>query len=385
MRLTNGCWLYEVLVVIGSYDAAACRGLVPMEKLRHSLRRYWFWIVVVLGALAVVGVLYSLVGVRPPKEFTIATGRQDGAYYFYAQEYQRRFAELGYTLNIRETAGTIDTIERLERGEVDVGFVQNTAIGSSPSSPLTTLAAVFYEALWVFYRDDLAVNPSRISELAGLRINIGEEGSASNQAILGFLAMNSISDQNAILSTLPTQEAAQRLKDGELDVVMTVLGASSPLVSDLSTTPGIGLAPVRRAAAYASRYKNLVEVMLPEGVIDFAGDVPPADTPLLATRATLVAGPTLHPDLAQLLLIVAGQIHSQGGIFEMPQEFPAPTSVVFPMNTNAVRYLESGSTLLERYFPLSLASRLERLFLLFLPIALIAYPILRGTMVMRRC
>ena len=35
---------------------------------------------------------------------------------------------------------------------------------------------------------------------------------------------------------------------------------------------------------------------------------------------------------------------------------------------------------MERYVPLSLASRLERLFLLFLPIALIAYPLVRGTL-----
>jgi len=348
--------------------------------MRNRLQSYWFWIVLVLGALAIIGVLYSLVGVQPPKEFTIATGRQGGTYYLFAQEYQRRFTELGYTLNIRETAGSIETIELLESGEVDVGFVQNTALGSTPSSPLTTLAALFYEALWIFYREDLAVDPGRISELTGLRINIGEEGSASYQALLGLLAMNNINDQNATLTTLPNDEAAQRLKDGELDVVMTFLGANSPLVTDLATTPGIDLAPVRRAAAYASRYKNLAAVTLPEGVLDFTADVPPADTPLLATRATLVAGPTLHPDLANLLLIFAVQIHSQGGLFEAPHEFPAPTTVGIPMNADAERYLASGPTLLERYLPLSLASRLERFFLLLLPIVLIAYPILRGTL-----
>ena len=315
-----------------------------MEKLRDTLWRHWLWIAVVLGVLAAISVLYALVGVRPPKEFTIATGRQGGAYYFYAQEYQSRFAELGYTLNIRETAGTIETIELLENGEVDVGFVQNTAIGSSLSSPLTTLAAIFYEALWIFYRDDLAIDPNRIFELAGQRINIGEEGSGSSQAILGLLAMNGINDQNATLTTLPADEAAQRLKDGELDVVMTFLGATSPLVTDLATTEGIRLAPVRRAAAYASRYKNLVAVTLPEGVIDFTADVPPADTPLLATRATLVAGPTLHPDLAHLLVIVAAEIHRQGGIFEAPLEFPSRTSTGIPMNANAERYLASGPT-----------------------------------------
>ena len=113
-------------------------------------------------------------------------------------------------------------------------------------------------------------------------------------------------------------------------------------------------------------------------------DLPPADTPLLATRATLVAGAGLHPDLANLLLILAAEIHSQGGTFEAPREFPSPTSAGIPMNADAERYLASGPTLLERYFPLTLASRLERLFLLLLPIAMIAYTIVRGTISLGR-
>lgn len=266
-----------------------------MENLRNSLSRSWPWLVIGLAALAIFGIVSFLVGVRPPQEITIATGRQGGAYYRFAEQYQQRFAEEGFTLNIRETAGAIETIQLLESGEVDAGFVQNTAIGSTLDSPLTTLAALYYEALWIFYRDELAIEPGRISDLVGLRINIGEPGSAGNLAISGLLAMNGISEETTSISTLPDGEAAEQLKAGDLDVVLTFLGATSPLVSDLLTTPGIALAPIRRAAAYAARYKNLAKVTLPEGVIDFDADVPPADTPMLASRATLVAGPTLQP------------------------------------------------------------------------------------------
>ena len=351
-----------------------------MDKLRNGIQKYWFWLAVVLGVLALIIIIYSLVGVRPPKELTIATGREGGAYYLFAKEYQRRFAEQGYTLNIRETAGTIETIELLETGEVDVGFVQNTALASSDSSGVTTLAALYYEALWIFNREDLDVDPGTIPELEGLRINAGEAGSAGNQAALGFLNMNGINGQNATITSLPDGEAAQRLKDGDLDVMMTFLGAFSPMITDLLTTPGIELAPVRRAKAYSSLYKNLTEVILPEGVLDLAADIPPADVPLLATRATLVAGPTLHPDLANLFLIFADEIHGAGGIFETPGEFPSPAMFGIPMNADAERYLSNGPTLLERYFPLTVASRLERLLLLLLPVVIIAYPLLRGTL-----
>jgi hypothetical protein len=120
------------------------------------------------------------------------------------------------------------------------------------------------------------------------------------------------------------------------------------------------------------------EVHLAEGVMDLARNIPPRDTPLIAARATLVAGPNLHPDLARLLLIIATDVHESGGILEDPKEFPSATFVGIPMNADAQRYLENGPTGLERYLPLWLASRLERLIFLLLPVAIIVYPLLRG-------
>lgn len=349
-----------------------------MRKFRDTFESYYGIILIGLVAITVLMLSLYLLGKRPPKEFTIATGREGGAYYAYAQIYQQRFAELGYTLNIRETAGGVETIELLESGAVDAGFVQNTLLGSTPESGLSTLAAIYYEPLWILYRDDLGIHPASIADLAGLRLNIGEAGSATNQAMLGLLALNGVSEQDATLTTLPMDEAAARLEAGELDALAMFAGAESTQIIDLMTTPGVRLLPIERAKAYASRFKNLSAVVVPEGVIDLANDVPPEDTPLVAAQATLVAGPSFHPDLARLLLIVAAEIHRQGGILEAPNEFPSATYVGIPMNDDATRYLTNGPTFLEGYLPLWLASRLERLALLALPALLILYPILRS-------
>jgi hypothetical protein len=346
-------------------------------------RRDWFdpfmsWLLVGLAALVGLAILVVLLGWQPPEDSTIATSREDGAYYAFAEEYRDRFAELGYTLTIRETAGGIETIELLNRGEVDAGFVQNTVSPGSASPELSTLAAIYYEALWVFYRDDLPIDPTSAAELAGLHINVGEVGSATNEDALDVLALNGITEANATVSTLPTSEAAQRLKDGELDAVMIFAGAASPLVVNLLETPGMRLLPFRRAAAYTGNFKNLAEVVLSEGAADLAQNIPPVDTPLIAARATLVAGPTLHPDLARLLLIIASDIHRPGGIFEQPNEFPSSTFVGIPMNPDAASFIINGATSLERYLPLWLASRLERYLFLLVPTLLILYSIMRA-------
>ena len=190
--------------------------------------------------------------------------------------------------------------------------------------------------------------------------------------------MNGITAENSTLLTLSSAEAAQQLKDGDLDVAIFVSGASSPLIRDLALTPGIELLSFSTADAYASRFKNVTAIVLPAGVIDIAETVPAEDIRLIAARATLVASDKLHPDLARLLLIVAAEIHSEGGILEKSGQFPNAEHVEIPLNADAVRYLENGPTGLERYLPLWFASRLERLLFLLLPVALVLYPLLRG-------
>ena len=349
-----------------------------MKKKRQHIRPYLPWIFIGIVVVTILTLLVSLFGWRPPKEFSIATGREGGAYYAYAQEYQKRLAELGFTINIRETAGAIETIELLNSGEVDAGFVQNTVSPGIASPSLSTLSAIYYEALWIFYRENLDHPPVNTSQLEGLRINIGEKGSATYETALTILQINDVTAENTTFNNYAFGEAAQKLKDGELDAVMMVTGAASPQITDLLTTPGIQLLPTHRAAAYTSLYKNMAAVVLPHGVVDLDEDIPAQDTPLLAARATLVAGPSLHPDLARLLLIVADEIHRPGGIFEAPNEFPSSTFVGIPMNADAARFLERGPTALEYYLPLWLASRLERFLLLLLPLAIILYSVVRG-------
>jgi hypothetical protein len=158
-----------------------------------------------------------------------------------------------------------------------------------------------------------------------------------------------------------------------------VVGAESPLLQDLLTRPDLDLLTVKRVDAHTSRYKHIFTVVLPEGVIDLEKNILTEDKQLLAAAATLVASDGLHPDLARLLLIIATEVHSRGGILEGAGEFPATVLAGIPMSPDAVRYLENGPTGLERVLPLWMASRLERILFLLLPVALIAYPLFRGT------
>lgn len=68
-----------------------------MQKVWDFAGPFMRWILLALILLAVLALLVPLVGLQPPREFTIATGREGGAYYTFAQRYQELFAEEGYT------------------------------------------------------------------------------------------------------------------------------------------------------------------------------------------------------------------------------------------------------------------------------------------------
>lgn len=336
------------------------------------------WIGLAIVVFFVIYLLITIFGIQPPHEFTIATGQEGGAYHTFAKQYQKRFGEEGYTLHIRPTSGSHETIDLLNSGEVDAGFIQNTAYEDRDISQLSTLASLYYEPLWIFYDQDLLETPHKIADLEGLRINIGEIGSGTFVGSTAVLDANGISEENSTIIIAPSGQAAEMLKSGEIDVMMVIAGAESSFIQGLLKTPGIELMPEPRTTAYTSHIKTLSSVVLGEGVIDLDRNIPAEDKQLLATRATLVANDDLHPDLARLLLVIAGDVHTPGGILEDPGEFPAPIFIGIPMNKDALRYLERGSTGLDSFLPLWMASRLERVFFLLIPIVLVLYPLLRG-------
>lgn len=349
-----------------------------MGKTQNIVKKVIPWFLLAVLVVAAIYLLFHILGVRPPKEFTIATGREEGAYYAFAKQYQERFAEEGYRLNIRPTAGLYEIVDLLNSGEADAGFIQSTDLSLVDVGGLNALANLYYEPVWVFYRQDLPVQPATIAELEGLRIGMGEERSGTYEASTFLLDLNGINEQNSTFITAPSREAAEQLKRGELDSMIMVAGTASPLAAELLETPGIEILPVTRADAYTSLYKEIYSVVLDEGVINLDQNIPSEDKQLLAAKATLVASNEMHPDLARLLLIISTEIHGRGGILEDAGEFPAPVVAGISMNQDAVRYMENGSTGLEQIMPLWMASRLDRIVLLLLPILLVLYPLISG-------
>ena len=131
---------------------------------------------------------------------------------------------------------------------------------------------------------------------------------------------------------------------------------------------------VPRPDALVALYPFLNKVVLPTGVADLAANRPPADTILLAPKASLAVRGELHSAIQYLLLNAAVEIHSPAGIFQKAGQFPAAEAVDLPLSEEAQRFYKSGRPVLQAYLPFWLAALFERFLVVFVPALVLLYP-----------
>lgn len=351
-------------------------GLVSLRDLFATA--WWIFLIAGLGFV----VAYQFVEPAPPKRVVISAGAEGGAYYQFARRYADILARDGITLEVLPSEGSVQNLERLKRGEVQIGFVQGGGIeapeddefsGEVTHPGLLSLGSMFFEPIWVFYQGETI---DRLSELRGKRIAIGQEGSGIRQLAQRLLEDNDVDFRE---NTVPISglDAAEELQQGRIDAAFIIAAEHAPVVQVLLRSPGVKLMNFSQSFAYERRYPFLTRLTMPKGVADLVLDIPPEDTRVLAPTANLVVHEDLHPALQNLLLQAARQIHGRPGFFHSANEFPAYMDGMLPLSSEADRFFKSGPPFLQRYLPFWLAVLVDRLFVLLLPVIALLIPLMR--------
>ena len=345
---------------------------------RVALREF---VVVATVALVIIAaafwIAFRYVRPAPPAAFTIATGAADGAYHLNAQRYADLLSRDRITVRLLASTGSVENLEKLTNPDsgVSVAFVQG-GVGDAGKQPgLVTLAALYYEPLWVFYRGDSDL--AMLSHLDGKRIAIGPQGSGTRALMQTLLAASKAGGGRERLLPLGGSDAAEALITGKVDAAAFVAGAGAPYVQRLLRAKGVRLMNLGHAEALSRRFPYLAAVNLPRGVIDIAGDIPHRDITLIATTAYLVAREDFHPALVAVLLQAVTRVHRGGGVFHRTGEFPAGREGDFPLSEDARQFFNSGPPFLQRYLPFWVANLIQRLLILLVPLIAVAIPVVR--------
>lgn len=335
---------------------------------------------VLVAAFAAASMLWLLAFPMPPRQISISTAGTDGAYYQHAQRYAERFAAHGITLEIRTSAGSQQNIDRLHDAArpADLAFLQagfgylGTSLDRRERSRVETLANVDIEPLWIFTRDR---NMDALAQWRGLRVAIGPPGSGSRRVALRLLEQARVNPGDVSLSALTGLQAAQALRDGQLDGVLMVAAPQAAAVQALLAVPGIQLASLLKSVAIAERNPYLEPRLLSRGA--FGLSLPPRDTAVLTTSASLVVRQDVHPALKRLAVAVAMEVHQGSGLFHRAGDFPSLRQIDFPTAPQARDTLVHGLRPLERLLPFWWAHLLQRLLALVLPVMLLACWLMR--------
>jgi TRAP-type uncharacterized transport system substrate-binding protein len=341
------------------------------------LRHHWPAITITVTAAAIGCAALVMLGNMPPHRIVMATGPEGSAYEENGKRYQAALAKAGVQVQLRSTAGSVETAALLRdpHSGVSVGLMQGGVVGAVNTAGLESLGAVAYEPLWWFRRrenQDIGTDGLR-----GRRIAIGPQGSGTRALSLELIKRIGLQGQTGELLALEPREAAEKLKAGDIDVAFMMNSWEAPLVQQLLADERVALSGFPHADAFVALYPFLHKVIVPRGVTDLARDQPPADVALIATRTNLVVRRDLHPALEYLLLNAATEIHSGPSIFNRANEFPAAEAIDMPLSSEAARFYKSGLPFLHDYFPFWMAALLGKVIILLIPILAVLYPMVR--------
>lgn len=322
---------------------------------------------------------------NPPKKVVLAIGPEQGAYAAFGQRYAEALARDGIELVLLPSDGSSHNLALLRRGEADLGFVQGGSATPEETDPeeLVSLGSLFVEPLWVFYREQSArqrTGHARIQsliQLRGWRLNVGEPGSGLPRLFSSILDANRLSGKDLVLSHLDPTSATVKFLEGGLDGLVFASAPESPMVQMLLQTPGVRLLEFPQSEAYARRMAYLKPVVLPQGVVDLARNMPGRNLHLIAPTTSLVARADVHPAILQRMAQIAVTLHAGAGWFSQAREFPNLANAELPLAPEAVRAMAGGVPFLQRHVPFWLANLVERMWLAMGLILALALPLSR--------
>ncbi|MDO9401824.1 MAG: TAXI family TRAP transporter solute-binding subunit [Polaromonas sp.] len=355
-----------------------------------------------LLAVGLLVLAYAWLDPNPPKRVTLATGPAQSAYEEFGKRYARLLAKDGIEVVLLPSEGSAANLQLLREGKADLGFVQGgtSEAGTGNDEQLESLGSLFVEPVWLFYREDAArkvaseanvrsatpeardaagvgATLSTLTQLQGLRVNVGTPGSGVPNLMGKLLESNRIETSVLKISQLEQTPATVAFLAGELDAIVFASAPESLMVQMLLQTPGVKLMDFAQSEAYSRRFAFLSPVVLPRGVVDLAANIPPQDVRLVAPTTTLLTRTGTHPALLQLFALAGNEIHGSAGWFKRAREYPNVKNNELPVAKEAERSIQAGAPLLQRYLPFWVANLVERMWLVMGIIIAVLLPLSR--------
>ena len=345
-----------------------------MKLLLLYRRRWWlFYVPVLLCAFAAVWWAVTSWHVLPPNKLVISGGSPQYSYSRLAQRYAEQLERIGVHTEIIYAASEADAIAQLANTNdaASVGFA-NTVYADKAGN-LQALAVIGLEPVWIFSSLN---GPGSLGNAKGLRIAVGPDTASTASAAKLLLAHAGVKTGDVRLDPLTDIAAAEALIDGRVDMVFQVAGEESAAVQMLTRAGGIQLLSVDNAGSLSSQERPLQLLLLPQGVIELRGDIPPRDLTMISLQTHLLIKPNVHPALQRALLLAATEIHEVPTFLQHHGQFPSFRGSDFQLSPIAKAFNLGTRPWMETLLPYGKAQLAELVLFALLPIFCLTFIIL---------
>lgn len=321
-------------------------------------------------------VLLRFIFPAPPTQLRIAAGSQGSYFHEVASAYQSALAKEGISLEMVPSKGALDNLQLVKDGKADLALTHDGLVQAKEVPQLRSLGSISYEPLWVFRRKG-APAITALTQLKGMRVNVGPEGSGVRFLALQLMRLSDVTPLNTQLFDASAQDSIQRLKAGQLDFAFFMDPPENPNVKSLFSSEDILEVDLKDADAFHRNLRFLHVISMAPFTIDIASAQPVTEFKTVSATNTVVVHDRLHPAIQYLMLSIMNKAHHPPSLISTEGEFPSDKDVGLPLSDEAEVFYTKGMPFLSQYLPFELASIVERLAKSLLPFLLVIFPLLK--------
>ncbi len=238
---------------------------------------------------------------------SIATGGTAGTYFPLGGAFAKIFNDNvdGVTANAQSTGASVENIGLVGKSEAELAFVQNdityyayngTEIfeGKDKITNVRGMAMLYPELVQIVALKDSGINS--VEDLKGKKVAIGAPGSGTEANARQILAAHGVSyDDLGKADFLSFGEAADQLKNKQLDAAFVTAGLPTSAITEISQTTDIVIVSIssQKIAELINLYPFYTEVTIPAGTYKEQNE--PVTT--AAVMAMLVVNKDVKDDL----------------------------------------------------------------------------------------
>lgn len=189
------------------------------------------------------------------KQYTMATGGVTGTYYPIGSGIAQiaNNASLGFNMSVESTGASVMNCRLLSNNSVDFGLIQNDVAYAAvngqrdfnTSGNLTMIkgvACLYPETIQIITLNSSGIKS--VKDLKGKRVVMGDRGSGSWYDALDILKAYGLNESDVTPSAVKLAQAAEMMKNGQVDAAFWTGGAPTAAITELATTSDIYIVPI---------------------------------------------------------------------------------------------------------------------------------------------